>query len=68
MARIDIRLEPEAKAKLEQLAKTHNQTITTYVLDKAVFELLEKLQQEEINQVLLEQVCQKNKQIEEKDR
>lgn len=68
MARIDIRLEPEVKAKLEQLAKTHNQTITAYVLDKAVFEPLEKLQQEEINQVLLEQVCQKNKQIEEKDR
>ena len=65
---LSFRVEPEVKEKLEQRAKARNQTITAYVLDKIIFEPEQKenLQQtEELNKVLLEQVHQKDRQIEE---
>lgn len=76
---LNIRLEPEQKEKLAELAKADNKTITAYILDRTIFaETTEKSQENtsstridvdnnridsELYKALIEQLDRKDEQI-----
>lgn len=76
---LNIRLEPEQKEKLAELAKADNKTITAYILDKTIFdETVENAQEDtsstriaddstridsELYKALIEQLDRKDEQI-----
>lgn len=76
---LNIRLEPEQKEKLAELAKADNKTITTYILDRTIFAKTPEKEQDdttnsridddnnsidsELYRALIEQLDRKDEQI-----
>ena len=76
---LNIRLEPEQKEKLAELAKADNKTITAYILDRTIFAKTPEKEQDvaansridddnnsidsELYRVLIEQLNRKDEQI-----
>ena len=76
---LNIRLEPEQKEKLAELAKADNKTITAYILDRTIFAKIPEKEQDdttnsridddnnsidyELYRALIEQLDRKDEQI-----